>query len=144
MTAQRILGRMKHIREMYKFTQFVDEQVKEAEKDADEDGNMLYPRKEEVVGLYAEANGRPITGVWDLLHSCIEDHYVKEDHYSIHIFVHPGKGRHLLDKILFIPDGLIDESLRQFSAFWQFVTGAFFLGILFLLSRIILLLYHKV
>jgi len=127
---------------MYKFVKFVDNEVRtneSANPDIARTGDQVYILIQAAVEKYAEENNVPLPDVRDVAASSVTNSYL---HRTVidrkqWFIVDPGKGRHFLDKILFMPVGFINTELDQYSSLVKFTTGGAFVGLLVLLWHII-------
>ena len=136
---------MKQVYQTYQCVKFVDKEINQGEADnpAVSLGGMeiRYPYQK-CINDYARAKNISLVEAKNTVNAAVQGKYLLQVHENgaDSLIVHPSGGRHILDTVWFIPDGLIDETLRQFSAFWQLVTGAFFLAFLEIIWHIIKLL----
>lgn len=135
---------MKRIYQMYKFAKFINEQNTYAENNRDESGRILYPKAEDLIKDYAEKKGLPESVAAHLRNSCIDNGYLYESRHSSGVFLDDGKGAKLLDSLLGVPFGLIEELLRQYSYSVTLFSGAAFLTLVVAFWHVIKSTLHYV
>lgn len=128
------LRRMRNIYRQYKFVKYLDSDIKAFENKHDFLQEMEYrlkPVSKVVKKEYAEKTGKTRLEVANIVDAAMTNDFIEvyEDQNgdkTRHLWVAPGKGRDLLDRVWIFPVGLWREWLNAYGALLSFLTGGVF------------------